>query len=104
MFSQRLRHRDTAREYDVRIRYQFPVLNRPISRFGAAHRPISGGAGARGVLREAGLVEFRQEAQRRVYSLRIEPLAEIDEWLRLGGEFRARFFASGWDLAAKLSS
>ena len=35
------------------------------------------------VLREAGLVEFRQEAQRRVYSLRLEPLAEIDEWLGL---------------------
>ena len=38
------------------------------------------------VLREAGLVEFRQEAQRRVYSLRLEPLAEIDEWL---GQYRA---------------
>ena len=33
------------------------------------------------VLREAGLVEFRQEAQRRVYGLRAEPLAEVDEWL-----------------------
>ncbi len=33
------------------------------------------------VLREAGLVEFRQEAQRRVYALRPEPLAEVDEWL-----------------------
>jgi DNA-binding transcriptional ArsR family regulator len=33
------------------------------------------------VLREAGLVEARQEAQRRVYSLRPQPLAEIDEWL-----------------------
>jgi DNA-binding transcriptional ArsR family regulator len=33
------------------------------------------------VLREAGLVEFRQEAQRRVYDLRPEALAEIDEWL-----------------------
>ena len=38
------------------------------------------------VLREAGLVEFRQEAQRRVYSLRLEALAEIDEWL---GRYRA---------------
>lgn len=35
------------------------------------------------VLREAGLVEVRAEAQRRVYSLRAEPLAEIDEWLDL---------------------
>jgi DNA-binding transcriptional ArsR family regulator len=33
------------------------------------------------VLREAGLVEVRQEAQRRVYSLRPEPLAEVDQWL-----------------------
>jgi DNA-binding transcriptional ArsR family regulator len=33
------------------------------------------------VLREAGLVEFRQEAQRRVYDLRPEPLAEVEEWL-----------------------
>src|ERR1700744_5363386 len=33
------------------------------------------------VLREAGLVDVRQEAQRRVYSLRLAPLAEIDEWL-----------------------
>jgi len=33
------------------------------------------------VLREAGLVDVRQEGQRRVYSLRPEPLAEIDEWL-----------------------
>jgi DNA-binding transcriptional ArsR family regulator len=33
------------------------------------------------VLREAGLVQVRQEAQRRVYSLRLEPLAEIDDWL-----------------------
>jgi DNA-binding transcriptional ArsR family regulator len=33
------------------------------------------------VLREAGLVEVRREAQRRVYSLRLEPLAEVDEWL-----------------------
>jgi DNA-binding transcriptional ArsR family regulator len=38
------------------------------------------------VLREAGLVEVRQQAQRRVYSLRAQPLAEIDEWL---GRYRA---------------
>jgi DNA-binding transcriptional ArsR family regulator len=38
------------------------------------------------VLREAGLVEVRQQAQRRVYSLRLEPLAELDEWL---GRYRA---------------
>ena len=33
------------------------------------------------VLREAGLVEVHQEAQRRIYSLRPAPLAEVDEWL-----------------------
>jgi DNA-binding transcriptional ArsR family regulator len=33
------------------------------------------------VLREAGLVEVRADAQRRVYRLRTEPLREIDEWL-----------------------
>src|SRR5579864_8183064 len=33
------------------------------------------------VLREVGLVGVRQQAQRRVYSLRLEPLAEVDEWL-----------------------
>ncbi len=33
------------------------------------------------VLREAGLVEVRQEAQRRVYTLRPQPLAEVNDWL-----------------------
>jgi DNA-binding transcriptional ArsR family regulator len=33
------------------------------------------------VLREAGLVEVRHDAQRRWYRLRPEPLAEIDSWL-----------------------
>jgi len=33
------------------------------------------------VLREAGLVDVRQEAQRRVYSLRPEALIEVDDWL-----------------------
>ena len=37
------------------------------------------------VLREAGLVEVRQEAQYRLYSLRPEPLAQVDEWL---GQYR----------------
>jgi DNA-binding transcriptional ArsR family regulator len=34
------------------------------------------------VLREAGLVRVRAEAQRRWYELRPEPLAEVDAWLR----------------------
>jgi DNA-binding transcriptional ArsR family regulator len=33
------------------------------------------------VLRDAGLVDSRPEAQRRVYSLRPAPLAELDAWL-----------------------
>jgi DNA-binding transcriptional ArsR family regulator len=33
------------------------------------------------VLREAELVDVRQDATRRVYSLRLQPLAELDEWL-----------------------
>jgi DNA-binding transcriptional ArsR family regulator len=33
------------------------------------------------VLREAGFVEVRVDAQRRVYSVRAEPLHELDEWL-----------------------
>ena len=38
------------------------------------------------VLREVGLVDVRNEAQRRIYSLRPEPLQELDEWL---DEYRA---------------
>jgi DNA-binding transcriptional ArsR family regulator len=33
------------------------------------------------VLREAGLVEVRQDAQRRWYRLQAQPLAEIESWL-----------------------
>jgi DNA-binding transcriptional ArsR family regulator len=33
------------------------------------------------VLRDAGLVEARPDAQKRVYRLRAQPLAEIDGWL-----------------------
>jgi DNA-binding transcriptional ArsR family regulator len=33
------------------------------------------------VLRQAGLVSVRHDAQRRWYELRVGPLAEIDEWL-----------------------
>lgn len=33
------------------------------------------------VLKEAGLVEVRVEAQRRLYRIRPEPLAELDAWL-----------------------
>src|SRR5580700_8068505 len=33
------------------------------------------------VLRDAGLVEVRRDAQRRLYRLRAEPLMDIDAWL-----------------------
>ena len=38
------------------------------------------------VLRDAGLVNVRKEGQFRVYDLRPEPLAELDEWL---GHYRS---------------
>jgi DNA-binding transcriptional ArsR family regulator len=34
------------------------------------------------VLRDAGLVEVRRDAQRRLYRLRAEPLRELDAWLQ----------------------
>lgn len=34
------------------------------------------------ILREAGLVTVRSDAQRRVYRLRPEPLSEVDAWLQ----------------------
>jgi DNA-binding transcriptional ArsR family regulator len=33
------------------------------------------------ILKEAGLVEARTDAQRRLYRIRPEPLAELDDWL-----------------------
>jgi DNA-binding transcriptional ArsR family regulator len=33
------------------------------------------------VLRDAGLVEARADAQRRLYRIRAEPLADLDAWL-----------------------
>jgi DNA-binding transcriptional ArsR family regulator len=33
------------------------------------------------ILREAGLVEVRGDAQRRLYSVRPEPLRAVDKWL-----------------------
>ena len=45
------------------------------------------------VLKDAGLVQVRREAQRRWYGLRAEPLAEIDTWL----EPYRRFWAGRLD-------
>ena len=33
------------------------------------------------ILKDAGLVEVRTDAQRRLYRIRPEPLAELDDWL-----------------------
>ena len=38
------------------------------------------------VLREAGLVDARADGQRRIYSLRAQPLSDVDNWL---GDYRA---------------
>lgn len=42
------------------------------------------------VLRDAGLVEVRADAQRRIYRLRHEPLHELDNWL---APYRAQWAA-----------
>ncbi|MFF0344754.1 ArsR/SmtB family transcription factor [Kribbella sp. NPDC004875] len=52
------------------------------------------------VLREAGMVDVRQEAQRRVYSLRPEPFAELDDWLgRYRGLWQQRLDALHTEIA-----
>ncbi|MGH9281103.1 MAG: ArsR/SmtB family transcription factor [Acidimicrobiales bacterium] len=51
------------------------------------------------VLREAGLVDVRVAAQRRLYRLQPEPLRQIDEWLR---PYRELWAASLDDLARHL--
>jgi DNA-binding transcriptional ArsR family regulator len=43
------------------------------------------------ILREAGLVDVRKDAQRRFYELRAEPLTEVDAWL---APYRERWSAS----------
>ncbi|PYI52844.1 ArsR/SmtB family transcription factor [Paenibacillus flagellatus] len=44
------------------------------------------------VLHEAGIVDMRPEANRRIYRLRPEPLKEIDDWLEsFRGLWEARF-------------
>jgi DNA-binding transcriptional ArsR family regulator len=45
------------------------------------------------VLREAGLVHWRGDAQRRIYELDAEPLAELDRWL----EPYRRFWSTALD-------
>ena len=51
------------------------------------------------VLREAGLVQVRGDAQRRLYSVRPEPLRAVDEWL---APYRAMWASSLDDLERHL--
>ena len=51
------------------------------------------------VLREAGLVQVRGDAQRRLYSVRPEPLRAVDEWL---APYRAMWAARLDDLERHL--
>jgi DNA-binding transcriptional ArsR family regulator len=53
------------------------------------------------VLRDAGLVESRIDAQRRVYRVRAEPLHSIDEWL---APYRAMWSARLDDLERHLDT
>ena len=53
------------------------------------------------VLRAAGLVESRTDAQRRVYRVRTEPLRSIDDWI---APYRARWSARLDDLERHLDS
>jgi DNA-binding transcriptional ArsR family regulator len=53
------------------------------------------------VLREAGLVQVRGDAQRRLYSVRPDPLRAVDEWL---APYRAMWAASLDDLEHHLDT
>jgi DNA-binding transcriptional ArsR family regulator len=53
------------------------------------------------VLRDAGLVEARTDAQRRLYRIRPEPLRSVDEWL---APYRALWASSLDDLERHLDT
>jgi DNA-binding transcriptional ArsR family regulator len=53
------------------------------------------------ILREAGLVDVRADAQKRLYRLRPEPLVEIDAWLE---PYRRRWAGRLDDLERHLDS
>jgi DNA-binding transcriptional ArsR family regulator len=53
------------------------------------------------VLRDAGLVEVRSEAQRRLYRVRADPLRAVDEWLE---PYRALWAARLDDLERHLGT
>jgi DNA-binding transcriptional ArsR family regulator len=53
------------------------------------------------ILREAGLVEVRSDAQRRLYRVRAEPLRAVDDWLE---PYRARWASRLDDLERHLDA
>jgi DNA-binding transcriptional ArsR family regulator len=53
------------------------------------------------ILREAGLVDVRKDAQRRFYELRAQPLTEVDAWL---APYREQWSSSLDALEAHLDS
>jgi DNA-binding transcriptional ArsR family regulator len=53
------------------------------------------------ILREAGLVEVRSDAQRRLYRVRVEPLRAVDDWL---APYRAMWVSRLDDLERHLDS
>lgn len=64
--------------------------------------PISQPATSRhlSVLRDAGLVAVEQDAQRRIYRLRPEPLAEVENWITARQrEWEQRFAALHTEIA-----
>lgn len=64
--------------------------------------PISQPATSRhlSVLKEAGLVDVEQDAQRRIYRLRPEPLAEVQHWIDARQrEWEQRFAALHTEIA-----
>lgn len=52
------------------------------------------------ILHDAGLVNVRKDAQRRIYSIRPEPLQELDDWI---GQYRALWEQRFDKLAAHLA-
>jgi len=54
------------------------------------------------ILREAGIVKVRQDAQRRWYELDAAPLAEVDAWLEPYRQFMTERFKRLDSLLAKL--
>ena len=104
-------------EHICRVATTFEVLSEPSRRrildlLLAHERSVGDLVGALGVsqpavskhlrvLRQAGLVDFRNDAQRRVYRVRPEPLRDVDRWL---SPYRALWAARLDDLEEHLAT